>query len=214
MGNKERVEHDALSRYIRCRDAEEPDPAALAAARRELVGVLFEHVRATVQTQRKVVLNEDEEDEVVSLVCSSLLQGADLGFKGVSMNELQAFIRVIVHRRAVDLVRKHVKERDRVANSFDRGWELQPDERKAIAAELDESVHRWEREERGSAAGEQYTELMALLTDREREVIQDTHDEIDVEVTMERLGISRANLYQVRRRARIKLDAHIEEQDA
>lgn len=199
------VSERALRRFVRARGSQDGD--AMTAAWEQFVLAELPRIRGLVATFRNAALPggripTNDHDVVVTNVFLRLRD--QLQLEGESIGEARACVRHAVSWACLDYVRQHVREDRRRGGSIDAHGERDAASRgptrtvePATAAELVPD----------QALGADVTAALASVDGNKREVVVLSLAGYDADEIATRLGLTRANVYQLRRRGYAQLGA-------
>jgi DNA-directed RNA polymerase specialized sigma24 family protein len=195
------TDEEALRRFVACRDAGDGDAAARAWG--EVVELIHDRIVNLVDLEaRPMSIDRDEREDIVQAVHLNAWRYWRT-FDGTAMGQLHKSLRKMAHDRCVDHVRVAVRHD---AESLDaRSWEPGDEDRRPHDGEIEAA---WEEhlQEESSARVDEFLEwALPQLDPRQRTAWLDARDGVDAEATMVKLRVTQANLYQLRRRALLKL---------
>lgn len=190
-----------LRRFVACRDA--GDAAGAQRWWRELVELNFDRVRSLVDLWgRGGRLSADEREEATQLALVKLWHNMVDSFHGRTMGEWVNATRSLVEYACLDVQRSHARRSAREA-SLD---EQRADEDGSVSAahetrlgELALEQHQ-RKEERADAETFIDWALPQIKSERQRTVVERTLEGAHADDVVAELDVSKANLYQLRRR--------------
>lgn len=208
------TDEDCLRRFVACRDRGDATGATIAW--RELVEVSYDRVRSLVEvwSYTHTRLGEAEREEATQRALITMFERLGHTFEGVSMGQLHNALGRLVGFRCLDVIDEAVKARERTSG-LDATWvDHEGREHGQHPGEAAEAAWRWTRDAEVAEATAIVQDALARLEDGpKRTVVERTLDGVPAEEIADELGVTMANLYQLRRRGLVALRSIIEQME-
>jgi hypothetical protein len=195
--------HDELllRRFVACRDT--GDAAGAQRWWREPVELNFDRVRSMVDVWgRGGRLSADERDEATQLALVKLWRNMVHSFHGGTMGEWVNATRSLVDYACLDVQRKHAKRSRREVWLDDERVDDEGDVSGAHDKQLGDLAHERQRREDEVAGAQAFVDwaLPQIADERRRVVLERTLERAQADDIVAELDVTKANLYQLRRR--------------
>lgn len=200
-----------LRRFVAARD--QGDAVQMRRWWDELVVDFFDRMENMIDAAHAGRLDDDEHELAVQLAMTRFSTRLITSFRGSSMGELVNACHTLARGICIDVQRTSMRHRGPGDRSLDAGWDAEGDE-SAPSWESDESLRRFEQDQRAEVTREFLAWALPQLKEERRRVLELTFHGAEVREIAAELDITHDNAYQRRSRGVKDLKKLKEEFDA
>jgi hypothetical protein len=205
-------DEEHLRRFVAAREA--GDAAEMRRCWELVVTDFAPRMEGFVELAHRGRLDDEEHVEALSMALARFGLRVMETFEGTSVGELVNACKRMAQYTCMDVQRASIRRRRHEGPSLDDAWDADPEEGAPPSWEAEAARRNHEREERAVDIAQFLAWALPQLTADRRAVAELIFDGVPAPEIVERLGITRDNAYQLKRRALQDLARLLGEWDA